>query len=1057
MNEKYDFYKKNGIEITEDNVRIDGCGATMAGGSDDDGACGCYGIGIRIEGRKNVVIENLNVKGFDIGVFIHNCENVTLRNCDFTGCFNDPAWGWDDHGNHGGIYILNSSNCTVTHCKAVHVWDALHLRNSHHNIITHNDFSHCSNTGIKLWHACNNSISDNDFSYGIRIDPGEVHARDSSSVLIESGSNYNIFLRNDMSHGGDGLFIRVLNGFMSTHNIFEENDCSYANNNAIEAWADNNTYIRNKANYSSYGFWLGGSDNTVLIGNEVAFNGGINHNAPEAFGNSGIAIVNGSGSHIVMQDNYIHDNNGPGVAIRFTKDYPSYHWVVQNNRIENNKDCGSYKGYGIYAKNAEFLTFANNTFAGNDGEDVHYDGRVSDVYTLGGDSDIIPKVSIAEIPLPIVAGKAISLKAIGDATSYRWDLGDGTIATDEQLTHIYAQPGFYRLALTGDNGSRAAITFANVYVCASDSFVKYNIDEVTATADAGECAVNMSKDKTVSGNGYLCVNSPCGTETVINIPLESAAMECLCGFFGFTSDADPDWERAIVSPIVRVSQDDDNYIEYTPDVSFAAMLTQNEYKDNWIPFNLSEGFTATTVGNPAMANKLTITVRTISTGITTIRLDALSFVKPQPVAAERICVNKIEKGREYPKATLSDCAILRGDDFINAADGGDISANTVYNLHLGSVPNLYGDATPRAVFADGGEITVEFGADIPINTADIWLYANPSHTLNSMNEQLPAKVEVDCLCGSEWKTVASCTKATVGLNSYTFAEATASAIRIKLTGTNAAVYGIRAYNSGVIAEATYIASNPKPLTLTKILVKLRKEIFTNSYPLSDLIARVYTLNDKGEPDTCVYETIVAEKDVIHEGITSIDIGMENCVPGAKYALAFSQTKLVESRTQDNYYRWVAGHAGHNETFAIYDEEKGASSDYNWGTAWLQADCDGIIADYTNTSEHIGVRFGLFDIPYRYMTFTIPDAAAALHDGIACSAPAYGFNGGTLTVSVKESASALCVWLDKDCTLTINGAPHKCAAGLNKIAASATEYTIATDDDMVKVLELQLVK
>lgn len=194
-------------------------------------------------------------------------DKSIIKYCDFSDCFTDPSWGWDDHGFHGGILSDHMHKCCISNCKATNVWDALNMRYSNDNRIYNNNFSHTSDTGLKLWNSCRNEIYDNDFSYGIRIDPGEVHARDSSGVLIESGSNDNIFKRNNMTYGGDGLFISVLNGWMSTGNYFEENDYTYANNNAIEAieaWAGGNTYVRNKANYSSYGFWLGGSDNTIL-------------------------------------------------------------------------------------------------------------------------------------------------------------------------------------------------------------------------------------------------------------------------------------------------------------------------------------------------------------------------------------------------------------------------------------------------------------------------------------------------------------------------------------------------------------------------------------------------------------------------------------------------------------------------------------------------------------------------------------------------------------------------------------------------------------------------
>ena len=60
---------------------------------------------------------------------------------------------------------------------------------------------------------------------------------------------------------------------MSRGNVFVENDTSYANNNCVESWSPGNIFIRNKANHGSYGFWLGGGDQTVPIGNEAAFNG----------------------------------------------------------------------------------------------------------------------------------------------------------------------------------------------------------------------------------------------------------------------------------------------------------------------------------------------------------------------------------------------------------------------------------------------------------------------------------------------------------------------------------------------------------------------------------------------------------------------------------------------------------------------------------------------------------------------------------------------------------------------------------------------------------------
>ena len=48
---------------------------------------------------------------------------------------------------------------------------------------------------------------------GIRIDPGETHARDSACVLVQAGSDDNYYADNDITYGGDGVFIRVYAGW----------------------------------------------------------------------------------------------------------------------------------------------------------------------------------------------------------------------------------------------------------------------------------------------------------------------------------------------------------------------------------------------------------------------------------------------------------------------------------------------------------------------------------------------------------------------------------------------------------------------------------------------------------------------------------------------------------------------------------------------------------------------------------------------------------------------------------------------------------------------------
>ena len=337
------------LVIRSSNVTIDGNGAMLrgSGNTNDLKSLEDAGMAIFLEGCRNVTIRNLKARNFASALVARDCADLLIESCDCSDNYDNPKHGWGELPARGGILLERVRHSVVRSTKANRVWDGIHLIESDDNLVEDNDFSHCSNTCAKLWRSSRNQFLRNNLSFGIRIDraAGEVHARDSTSVLIESGSDNNYWFRNDIREGGDGIFIRVLNGWASRGNVFVENDTSYANNNCIESWSPGNTYIRNKANHGSYGFWLGGSDQTILIGNEAAYNGltNGNHNAPEpGFRHGGIVIVGGSSSHTIVSGNWCHDNNGAGIVFRGDapskgERWRSHHWIVQQNRLEGNR------------------------------------------------------------------------------------------------------------------------------------------------------------------------------------------------------------------------------------------------------------------------------------------------------------------------------------------------------------------------------------------------------------------------------------------------------------------------------------------------------------------------------------------------------------------------------------------------------------------------------------------------------------------------------------------------------------------------------------------------
>src|SRR6185437_423609 len=184
---------KTRLVVRSSHVTIDGNGATLQGPASvgDTNALAQAGTGVLIEDCVNVTIRNLKARGFATGLVARDSRALLIEHCDFSDNYDNPKHGWGELPPRGGILFERVRQSVLRGNKAGRVWDGLHLVGSDENLVEDNDFSHCSNTCAKLWHALRNRFLNNNLSYGIRIDraAGEVHARDSTSVLIESGSD----------------------------------------------------------------------------------------------------------------------------------------------------------------------------------------------------------------------------------------------------------------------------------------------------------------------------------------------------------------------------------------------------------------------------------------------------------------------------------------------------------------------------------------------------------------------------------------------------------------------------------------------------------------------------------------------------------------------------------------------------------------------------------------------------------------------------------------------------------------------------------------------------
>jgi parallel beta-helix repeat protein len=480
------------IVIKASNITIDGCGAWVIGarqGHPKD----FKGVGISAKGVSNVTLKNINAEGWDIGLKVEHGSRWTVENCNFSGNFHYPEAGWGELGLHGGIVLLCSDHCTLRKNKANHVWDACMLYNSNDNLVEENDFSHTSNTCLSLFTACRNRALKNNLSWGIRIRPGETHARDSACVMVQAGSDDNYFADNEITHGGDGVFLRPSpGGWASAGNVFERNDTSYANNNCIEAQCPRNTYRHNKANHGSHGIWVGWSNETIVEDNEACYNGlpsGF-HNAPWGFkfvphgpqpGAAGI-IMAGMCNHTICRGNKCIGNNGCGLCLfgDDTKEHKfrAFHWVLENNIIKDNR-------WGLYMEFADWIDMAGNVIENNRDGNIIEGGTHTNI-TVHADNPQItrppqvklaaPTAAIAGQPVPAKMGQTIVLDASGSTDpggnplSFRWEFADGwpcsygTTASGPRVTHAFGKIGPHSVGVTVTNGRFSDLAYRDFLV-----------------------------------------------------------------------------------------------------------------------------------------------------------------------------------------------------------------------------------------------------------------------------------------------------------------------------------------------------------------------------------------------------------------------------------------------------------------------------------------------------------------------------------------------------------------------------------------------------------------
>jgi parallel beta-helix repeat protein len=331
-----------GITIDSDNVTLDGHGATIMG---TDKAAS---QGIKISGRKNIIIKNLRILNYYHGISIQKSTGIEICDCTITltteiqsnTLFLDI---WKPTGNSygGAIFLEQVTDANIHDNDIQHQMNGVLSYQCKGLNITNNLANYCSGFGFHLFETSDSTYSNNYADYCCRYyrsEAGSHLGADAAGFLIIYKSCNNVFRKNYARLGGDGFFLAGLTpdgiDVGCNNNLFEENDASYSPNNAFEGvFSKGNVYKGNKANHSNYGFWLGFSSDCTLKDNQI-------YNNRQA----GIAVENGIHFEVVNND---IQNNAHGILIwtqsyDFLKTVPgmnatSHDWLIERNKLIQNK------------------------------------------------------------------------------------------------------------------------------------------------------------------------------------------------------------------------------------------------------------------------------------------------------------------------------------------------------------------------------------------------------------------------------------------------------------------------------------------------------------------------------------------------------------------------------------------------------------------------------------------------------------------------------------------------------------------------------------------------
>jgi hypothetical protein len=322
------------------------------------------GIGIRIEGRRNVTLRGPHAHLYKVGILATRADGLVIDGADVndgytqrlrsTPAAEDGADWLYPHNNDqekwreqygAGVCIEESKGVTVCGVYTRRGQNGIILDRVSDSKIYDNDCSFLTGWGLAMWRCERNTVSRNAFDFCVRGHVEGVYNRgqDSAGILMFEQNVGNVIAENSATHGGDCLFafsgidalgqtwmdqererLRTQTGkedveamieappevlarhkrLGNTGNLIINNDLSYAPAHGIETtFGFDNKLIGNRMVENAIcGVWGGYSQDTLIAENEFAGNGGMAYGLERG----GVNIEHGAGN-LILNNRFVNN------------------------------------------------------------------------------------------------------------------------------------------------------------------------------------------------------------------------------------------------------------------------------------------------------------------------------------------------------------------------------------------------------------------------------------------------------------------------------------------------------------------------------------------------------------------------------------------------------------------------------------------------------------------------------------------------------------------------------------------------------------------------------